>query len=131
MHSFASDYHCKPHPAVIKAVVQAMEEEPSGAYAEDRITRQAKELFEEHFGAASRVFFVNNGTSANRLALQSLLSRPFHCVIATEHSHINVHECGAIESLGYKILSTSTNDGKIRLEEIERCICQRHDIHMA
>ncbi len=130
MRSFASDYDCKPHPAVMKAVVQAMEAEPSGVYGQDRFTREATELLKERFGATD-VLFVNNGTSANRLALKSLLNRPFHCVISTECSHINVHECGAIESLGHKILPTPDHYGKIHIGEIERRFRQRNDIHMA
>lgn len=130
MHSFASDYHCKPHPAVVKAVVQAMEEEPSGTYGADDVTLRAEELLQEYFGEHTSILFVANGTAANRLALQTILNRPYHSVIATSDSHINTHEGGALESLGHKILPISTNNGKVDPKKLFAYLHKEDDVHL-
>src|SRR5687767_8733237 len=78
---FASDYTCPPHPAVMDAVVKAHTRRPSGSYGDDEITKQAAAMLMQHFEGAYAVLFVSSGTAANRLALQTLLPRPYSAVL--------------------------------------------------
>jgi threonine aldolase len=51
--------------------------------------------------------------------------RPYQGVIAATSGHINVHETGAIESTGHKVLAVPTADGKLTAEQIEE-VMQAH-----
>lgn len=131
MRSFASDYRCKPHPAVVEAVMKACADATDRSYGEDKITRQATEILAHHFGGNVAVFFVSNGTAANRLALQTVLQHPFSAVICTDDAHINTTECGAIESLGYKLLTMPLcRAAKINPLFTDCYLAQRRDIHL-
>ncbi|MCC2631988.1 MAG: ltaE [Patescibacteria group bacterium] len=127
--SFASDYHTNPHPHVMKAMADAGSKPTSGAYGEEAITKEAVRSLEHRFGEGSVTFFVSNGSAANQLALDTLLERPYESVICAEKSHINVHECGGIERLGFKLLTVPTKDGKITLDELNALLDHRKDIH--
>lgn len=130
MRSFASDYRCKPHPSIVEAVVKACADATSSSYGEDQTTRHATELLKHHFGGDAIVFFVSNGTAANRLALQTTLAHSYSAVISTEYAHVNTAECGAIESLGHKVLPVPTQDGKLDLQHVMNYLAQRRDIHL-
>jgi threonine aldolase len=56
--------------------------------------------------------------------------KPYEAVIAAESGHINVHEAGAIEATGHKIITVKTPDGKILPSQIETVIAQHNDSHM-
>src|SRR5690349_16769747 len=76
------------------------------------------ELFQKHFGDVA-VFFVFGGTGANVLGLKAI-TRPHHAIICAESAHVNVDECGAPEKFtGCKLITVSTPDGKLRVEQIQ------------
>lgn len=131
MKSFASDYCCPPHPAIIQAVVDASSHAIDTPYGEDKITQQAIQCLRNHFGRHIDAYFVSNGTAANRLALKSLLTYSYEAVVCSEHAHINNHEGGALESLGHKVIPVKTVDGKIRPEDLESVVAKQRDIHHA
>jgi threonine aldolase len=65
------------------------------------------------------VFFVFGGTGANVLGLKAA-TESHQAIICAETAHINVDECGAPEKFtGCKLLSLSTPDGKIKVEQIK------------
>jgi len=113
---------------------QAMAEANRGrlpSYGDDEWTTRAcdemRRIFEK---ADAEVFFVFNGTAANSLALSSLC-RSHHSVICQEVAHVETDECGAPEffSNGTKILTAGGPDGKLSLEQVDRVILKRTDIH--
>lgn len=114
---FASDNNSGVHPLVLKAIELANSGHVVG-YGDDIYTQQAIELFKDHFGDDTEVFFTFNGTGANVLAIDTL-TQAFHSVICPSTAHILVDECGAPEKItGCKLIPVETPDGKITPELI-------------
>jgi len=125
---FASDNNAGIHPAILSAIAAANDGH-AVAYGNDPYTQRATAKFKEHFGADIEVCFVFNGTGGNVVGLGSSL-RSYHAVICTEHAHLNVDECGALEnSTGCKILPIASSDGKLRIADIEARIFGIGDQH--
>ena len=109
---FASDNTAPAHPAVLEAMAAA-NHGPAHAYGADAWTAQALAWFRDQFGGDTEVFPVWNGTGANVVSLRAL-TRPYHAVICTQHSHIQVDECGAPELLtGCKLVDLPSSDARI------------------
>ena len=64
---------------------------------------------------------VAGGTQANLLVIASIL-RPHQGVIAAQSAHIHVHETGAVEATGHKVLALQSPDGKLRPDQVERLV---------
>lgn len=78
-------------------------------------------------GAA--VHIMTGGTSANSIAIAAFL-RPYEAAICAPTGHINVHETGAVEATGHKVLPCAAKDGKVTAEGVE-AVCALHtDEHM-
>jgi len=117
MRSFASDNWSGVHPVVLDALINANVGHHA-AYGSDDYTKYAQELFKSIFGKDSSTYFVYNGTAANIMALESV-SHSFNSVICSEHAHIHVDECGAMEKhAGVKLISLPTTNGKLSPEQI-------------
>jgi len=115
---FASDNSAGVHPAVLEAVAAANSGHALG-YGADDWTRSVQDVFAEQFGAGAKAFLVFNGTAANVLSLRAACRR-WEAVICAETSHLNVDECGAPESIaGVKLLTVSTEHGKLTPELVE------------
>src|SRR6266699_33155 len=116
--SFASDNNAGVHSEVIEAIAAANAGHVI-AYGDDPYTARAIEQFQKHFGKDIAVYFVFGGTGANVLVLQAV-TKSYNAVICAETAHINVDECGAPEKFtGCKLLSVSTPDGKITVDQVK------------
>ncbi len=116
--SFASDNNAGVHPEIMEAIVRANDGHVI-AYGDDPYTARAIKKFREHLGKDVEVFFVFGGTGANVLGLKAG-TETHHAIICAETAHINVDECGAPENFtGCKLLSLSTPDGKIKVDQIK------------
>jgi len=116
--SFASDNNAGVHTKVMEAIAGANDGHVI-AYGDDPYTARAVKKFREHLGKDVEVFFVFGGTGANVLGLKAG-TESHHAIICAETAHINVDECGAPEKFtGCKLLSVSTADGKIRVDQIK------------
>ena len=114
---FASDNNSGVHPAIFKAMKEANRGHVVG-YGNDEYTQKAIQLFKEHFGDETEVFFVFNGTGANVLGL-STVTQSFHSVICAETAHIQEDECGAPEKFtGCKLIPVESVNGKVTLEAV-------------
>lgn len=121
MRSFASDNWSGVHPIIMDAIINANVGHHA-AYGDDDYTKYAQELFRSIFGSNSSTYFVFTGTAANILALENT-SHSFSAIICSEHAHINVDECGAIEKhTGAKLVALPTDNGKITVEQIKPLI---------
>jgi threonine aldolase len=116
--SFASDNNAGIHPQVIDAI-RAANDGHVIAYGDDHITARAVKLFQKHFGRDVAVYFVFGGTGANVLGLKAI-TKSHQAIVCAETAHVNVDECGAPEKFtGCKLLSLSTPDGKLRLDQLK------------
>lgn len=60
------------------------------------------------------------GTQANATIIAAAL-RPHQGVIAATTGHIAVHESGAVEATGHKVITLPSDDGKITAEQVRGC----------
>lgn len=129
MISFSNDYSECAHPLVLKNIAEHCYEQNEG-YGEDRHCKTASDLIRSYLGNIDvDIHFLNGGTQAN-LTVLSAMMRPFDAVIATERSHINTHETGAIEGCGHKVLAVPDEDGKLTPEHILEAVQWNTGEHM-
>lgn len=119
MSLFLCDYQEGAHPAIMKALNDTNFVQTPG-YGEDIFCEEARELIKKAVGTdRCDVHFLVGGTQTNTVVIKSAL-RPHQGVIAASTGHINVHETGAIEAVGHKVLTIAGHDGKICAEDIRR-----------
>lgn len=118
---FESDYMAGAHPEVLQRLIETNLEQTVG-YGADEYTARARELIREACGAPeARVHFLVGGTQTNATVIDGLLAR-HEGVLAAESGHISVHEAGAIEASGHKVLTLPQHEGKVRAEDVARYI---------
>ena len=109
------------HPEILEALVRTNLEHTAG-YGNDPYTEEAKALIRKAVGVEdAQVFFLVGGTQTNATVIDGILAR-HEGVVATDSGHIAVHESGAIEASGHKVLTLPHHEGKLRAEEVERYI---------
>ena len=118
---FDSDYMAGAHPRLLDKLVATNLEQTSG-YGTDHYTAEAAELIKKCCNAPdARVQFLIGGTQSNATVIDGLLAR-HEGVLAAESGHINVHEAGAIEASGHKVLTLPHIAGKICASDVEHYI---------
>ena len=106
---FNCDYSEGAHEKVLEKLITTNREQTQG-YGMDSYSMQAKGLIRQICGREDAdVHFLVGGTQANLTVISAGL-RPHQGVIAAETGHINVHETGAIEACGHKILAFPSKD---------------------
>ena len=111
------------HPEILDALVRTNMELTAG-YGNDPYTAEAKELIRKATGCAeAEVMFLVGGTQTNATVIDGTLAR-HEGVLAAESGHIAVHESGAIEASGHKVLTLPHYDGKVKAEDVERFITE-------
>ena len=110
--SFTSDYMEGAHPLIMQRLMETNLEKTPG-YGTDAYCEAAKAKIRSACHAPeAEIFFLVGGTQTNQVVLDSLL-RSYDGVIAAESGHVNVHEAGAIEHGGHKVLALGHRDGKL------------------
>ena len=118
---FASDYMEGAHPAILKRLVDTNMEHSVG-YGLDEYSESARQKIREACDAPeAEVSFLIGGTQTNATVIDALL-RSYQGVIAAQTGHIAVHEAGAIEFGGHKVLPLEEHDGKITAEQVAACL---------
>lgn len=124
--NLACDYMQGAHPAVIRRMAE-QNLTKCGVYGEDAFSESARAKIREACGAPEAdVWFLAGGTQANATVLDALL-RPYEGVVAADTGHICIHEAGAIEHGGHKVLPLPGTDGKISAGQIQRCVAAFRD----
>lgn len=101
------------------------------AYGGDQVTRNAEQLFRQHFGESARSYLVGTGTAANVIGLRSVTDS-YHSIIAADCSHLHWDECGALERFtGCKLLLAKTRHGKIDPDGIAPHLRDTDMVHRA
>lgn len=107
MVSFESDYTTIAHPKILERML-AENTVPRAGYGCDEICESAKEKIRVSCGAPDAdIFFLVGGTQTNATVISTML-RDFEGVVAADTGHISVHEAGAIEFAGVKVLTVKT-----------------------
>ncbi len=129
MFNFTNDYSEGAHPKILNALLATNLEQAEG-YGEDCFSAEAISLIQQHIGRTDiDIHLLAGGTQTNLTALSAFL-RPHEAAIAANTGHILVHETGAIEATGHKILSLATTDGKIAPADIQAVLDSHTDEHM-
>ena len=119
MLSFESDYILGAHEKVLEALIKTNGEMLPG-YGNDIHTENAKRLIKQACLAPdSDVFFLMGGTQANKTIIATML-KPFEGVIAPTTGHVSLHEVGAIEYTGHKVIEIRGKNGKLEAESVRR-----------
>ncbi|MBQ6173799.1 MAG: aminotransferase class I/II-fold pyridoxal phosphate-dependent enzyme [Clostridia bacterium] len=126
MISFACDYLEGAHPAVLEALVRTNAEQTVG-YGLDPHCLAAAEMIRARFAVPeAAVHFAVGGTQVNTLVIAATL-RPYEGVLCADSGHINVHETGAPEATGHKILPLPPKDGKITGAQVREAMKAQAD----
>ncbi len=118
MVSFRNDYNELCHPDVLKRLSESSNVSYVG-YGCDDVCKSARKKIQDVLQCESDVHFLVGGTQSNMVVISSIL-RPYQGVISAVSGHINGHETGAVESLGHKIITIDSNDGKIYPTSIKK-----------
>ena len=121
---FQCDYNEGAHPKVMEKLLATNMEQTPG-YGEDEHCANAARLIRQVCGDDTlAVHFLVGGTQTNMTVIDAGL-RSHQGVISADTGHINVHETGAVESLGHKVLALPHKDGKINAAQVEK-LYQEH-----
>ena len=129
MFSFKTDYTEGAHPRILNALLESNLVQDEG-YGEDRFSRQAIELLKEKIGRNDiEIHLISGGTQTNLIAISAFL-RPHEAAIAANTGHIFVHETGAIEATGHKVISIEGCEGKLNPSHLKAVLEAHTDEHM-
>ena len=121
MMKFDTDYMEGAHPELMRRLMETNLEQTIG-YGNDDYCRRAKELILQACGLQEgHVHLLVGGTQTNATVIDGLLAR-HEGVLAAETAHINVHESGAIEASGHKVLTLPQVQGKVNAADVDRYI---------
>ncbi len=119
--AFQSDYMEGAHPAIIKKLTETNLLHTTG-YGFDEFCEEARALIRSACSCPdSQVQFLTGGTQTNATVLDSLLKN-WQGVIAADSGHVAVHEAGAIEYTGHKVLALKGKDGKLSAALVEQFV---------
>ena len=115
---FNNDYAEGAHPKVMERLLQTNMEQTVG-YGEDPYCEAAREKVRKACQAPDAdVHFLVGGTQANMTVISAAL-RPHQGAVCVQTGHINVHETGAVEATGHKVLALEGTDGKIKASQVQ------------
>lgn len=117
MKHFECDYAKGAHPEVLQALIQTNLQETAG-YGQDPYCAHARALIMRDCARQDiDVHFLVGGTQTNAVVIASAL-KPYQGVVSAESGHINVHETGAVEACGHKVLTLPARDGKLDAKDV-------------
>ena len=121
---FNSDYLEGAHPRILERLAETNMAQTPG-YGEDRFCERARETIRRLCAAPDAdVHFLVGGTQANATVLTAALL-PYQGVISADTGHIAVHETGAIEAGGHKVIALKNQNGKLDAGQVSEC-CRLH-----
>jgi threonine aldolase len=129
MYSFTNDYSEGAHPRILNALLETNLEQAAG-YGLDQFTLEAAELIKRKIGRKDvDIHLIPGGTQTNLIAISAFL-RPHEAVIAPLTGHVEVHETGAIEATGHKIITKEGIEGKLTPADVKEAVEYHADEHM-
>ena len=123
---FQCDYNEGAHPRILQRLAETNYVQTPG-YGEDEFCARARDLIRRACHASEAdVHFLVGGTQTNATVIASAL-RPHQGVVCAETGHINVHETGAVEHTGHKVLALPATNGKITAAQVSDALQGHHD----
>ena len=116
--NFNCDYMEGVHPRIVERLVETNLEQTAGYGNDPYCVSAKKKILEACQCPNGEVHFLVGGTQTNATVIAALLHM-YDGVLAAETGHVNVHEAGAIEYTGHKVLTLPQKDGKISAESVE------------
>jgi len=118
MLSFENDYNVGAHPKLLQRLAET-NLEPQTGYGLDGFCAAAKEKIRLACQCPeAEIFFLTGGTQTNQVVIDAVLQR-YEGVVAAQTAHIALHEAGAIEFSGHKVLELPSHDGKLCASELK------------
>ncbi|NMN00018.1 amino acid lyase [Bifidobacterium sp. DSM 109958] len=118
MLSFENDYSEGAHPRILARIAAANMDQYPG-YGSDEVCESAKARIRGACGDEdAEIFFLVGGTQTNQIVIDAMTAE-YEGVVAVETGHVNVHEAGAIEATGRKVLALPAHDGKMDADELD------------
>ena len=118
---FNNDYAEGCHEKVMEALVRTNMEQTPG-YGEDKFCASAAAKIRKLCGREDvAVHFLVGGTQTNLTVIDAAL-RPHQGALCADSGHINVHETGAVEATGHKVLGMPSVEGKISAEQVKKAV---------
>ncbi|MCR5130325.1 MAG: aminotransferase class V-fold PLP-dependent enzyme [Prevotella sp.] len=112
MLSFECDYNNGAHPKVLQHLIDT-NSLTSLTYGFDEWSESARRKIREACGCPDAdVYFLSGGTQANATIIDSCLAT-CEAVVSAETGHINVHEAGAVEASGHRVIGLPSTNGKL------------------
>ena len=118
---FNNDYAEGCHQSILDALVKTNMEQTLG-YSKDSYCAAAREKIRKACGNDNlAVHFLVGGTQTNLTVIDAAL-RPHQGALCASSGHIHVHETGAVEATGHKVLTLPSTDGKITARQVEQAV---------
>ena len=123
---FHNDYCEGCHESILQRMLETNLEQTPG-YGEDAYCRSAADKIRALCKNENMaVHFLVGGTQANLTVIDAAL-RPHQGVIGAVTAHIHVHETGAVEATGHKVLAVPSADGKLTAQQVEQVVTEQRD----
>jgi len=121
MFYFQCDYVAGCHPSILAKLSETNYEQTTG-YGTDPYCESARARIKKACGNENAdVHFLVGGTQTNTTVIASAL-KAYQGVISPDSGHIAVHETGAIEATGHKVLTLPSHDGMLDPKEVDEYI---------
>ncbi|MEO4055082.1 low specificity L-threonine aldolase [Solibacillus sp. CAU 1738] len=115
---FENDYAEGAHKRILQRIIETNEEQTPG-YGMDEYCEKARNYIRKACDVENAdIHFLVGGTQTNTTIISSIL-RPHQGAVAAITGHIAVHETGAIEATGHKVLTLPSDDGKIQAAQVK------------
>lgn len=124
MYLFYNDYNETCHPKILAKLVQIKSEQLPGYGTDAYCNRAAGMIRSLCANDDLAVHFLVGGTQTNLTVIAAAL-RPHQAVLSAQSAHINVHETGAVESSGHKVVTLPSSDGKITAQQVAQAACDQ------
>lgn len=116
---FDSDYLEGAHSSILEKLVTTNFEQTPG-YGNDTYCESAREKIRQACNCPeAQVHFLVGGTQTNATVIDGLL-KSYEGVIGVDSAHIELHEAGAIEFGGHKVITLPQEEGKLKASEVEK-----------
>ena len=118
---FASDYQEGMAPEILKNL-ETVNLVPVSGYGTDEFSESARMKIRDAIGRNdAEIYFLAGGTQANAVVISAAL-REYEGVVAADTGHVALHEAGAIEFTGHKVLTVKGDRGILRADALRETL---------